>query len=148
MNDMKRIVTRIGKRLLWLALAVSGVLCTLSLMSCRTREVERQSVLREVRTDTLRLFALRVDTLRQRDSIFVRETASGDTVRIESHHYHVTYRTQLLRDTVYAVRTDTVRSAVDTRERTRPNAPFSIVKCAVWVVVCGGVAYFIVKRFQ
>lgn len=137
-------IRRFATRCLGLALAA----CLFALTSCRTRELERQSVLREVRTDTLRLFALRVDTLRQRDSIFVRETASGDTVRIESHHYHVTYRTQLLRDTVYAVRTDTVRSAVDTYERTRPNAPLSIVKCAVWIVVCGGVAYFIVKRFN
>lgn len=84
--------------------------------SCKVREHDFSA--RSVRVDTLRLVSLRTDTFRLHDSIFVSERTVGETLRIEKHHFHTKYRTQLVHDTIYRHHTDTIRvKEVQTVER-------------------------------
>ena len=94
------------------------LLVGLALTSCRTREQAFSQVVQQVRTDTLRIFQLRADTLRLHDSVFVREQLVGETIRIEKHHWHTAWQTRVLRDTVFATRTDTLRIMEKQKERT------------------------------
>ena len=103
--------------------------------SCKVREHDLSSL--SVRTDTLRLVSFRMDTLRLHDSIFLSERIVGDTIRIEKHHYHTKYRTQLVHDTVYQHLTDTIRiREVQTVERnSKGNAtPYVVVIIATAIV--------------
>ena len=94
------------KNLRILLLLFITILC---LSSCRTASESHTMDTHAVRTDTLRILAHRADTLRLRDSIHVVERVLGETIRIEKHHYHTLEHTRLVRDTIHAVRTDTVR---------------------------------------
>ena len=120
----------------------------LTLTSCRTREQAFSQVVQQVRTDTLRIFQLRADTLRLHDSVFVREQLLGDTIRIEKHHWHTAYQTRVLRDTVFATRTDTLRIVEKKKDRTS-SEPFLSTKWYIFIaVVLGGAAYFIIRRIR
>lgn len=120
----------------------------LTLTSCRTREQAFSQVVQQVRTDTLRIFQLRADTLRLHDSVFVREQLLGDTIRIEKHHWHTAYQTRVLRDTVFATRTDTLRIVEKQKDRTS-SEPFLSTKWYIFItVVLGGAAYFIIRRIR
>ena len=124
------------------------LLVGLALTSCRTREQAFSQVVQQVRTDTLRIFQLRADTLRLHDSIFVREQLLGDTIRIEKHHWHTAYQTRVLRDTVFATRTDTLRIVEKKKDRTS-SEPFLSTKWYIFItVVLGGAAYFIIRRIR
>lgn len=87
-------------------LFMAGLL--LMLCGCGTAKkavrVEKGSVLR----DTVRLSVVRTDSVFVRDSIFVRE--KGDTVRIE--RWRTEWRDRLVRDTLFSVRRDSVRTEV------------------------------------
>ena len=124
------------------------LLVGLALTSCRTREQAFSQVVQQVRTDTLRIFQLRADTLRLHDSVFVREQLLGDTIRIEKHHWHTAYQTRVLRDTVFATRTDTLRIVEKQKDRTSSAPSFSPLRCAFMAVVVGGVAYIFIKRIR
>lgn len=103
--------------------------------SCKVREHDLSS--HSVRTDTVRLVSLRTDTFRLHDSIFVSERLVGETLRIEKHHYHTKYRTQLVHDTVYKHLTDTVRvREVQTVERKSKGnfTPYIVVVIATAIV--------------
>jgi hypothetical protein len=105
------------------------------LSACKVREHDLSSL--SVRTDTVRFVTLRLDTFRLHDSIFIRESFVGDTIRIERHHYHTKYRTQLVHDTVYQHLTDTIRiREVQTVERnSKGNAtPYVVVIIATAIV--------------
>lgn len=124
------------------------LLVGLALTSCRTREQAFSQVVQQVRTDTLRIFQLRADTLRLHDSVFVREQLLGDTIRIEKHHWHTAYQTRVLRDTVFATRTDTLRIVEKKKDRTS-SEPFLSTKWYIFIaVVLGGAAYFIIRRIR
>lgn len=124
------------------------LLVGLVLTSCRTREQAFSQVVQQVRTDTLRIFQLRADTLRLHDSVFVREQLLGDTIRIEKHHWHTTYQTRVLRDTVFATRTDTLRIVEKQKDRTS-SAPSLSTKWYIFItIVLGGAAYFIIRRIR
>lgn len=105
-------------------LLTAGVL--LSVASCRTAPsgIATSALMTDkVRTDTVRIVAVRADTVRLRDSIHVRELVRGDTVRIETHHYHYIYRTRAVRDTLRQVVRDTVRrDSTSTHISTPPPA--------------------------
>ena len=62
-----------------------------------------------VRVDTLRLVALRSDTFRIHDSVSIRESVVGDTVKIVEHHYRDRTKVQVVRDTIYKSVRDTIR---------------------------------------
>ena len=124
------------------------LLVGLALTSCRTREQAFSQSVQQVHTDTLRLFQLRADTLRLRDSIFVREQIVGETIRIEKHHWHTAWQTSVLRDTVFATRTDTLRIAEKQKARSSSPPSFSPLRYAFMAVVVGGVAYIFIKRIR
>lgn len=124
------------------------LLVGLALTSCRTREQAFSQVVQQVRTDTLRIFQLRADTLRLHDSVFVREQLVGETIRIEKHHWHTAWQTRVLRDTVFATRTDTLRIMEKQKDRTS-SAPSLSTKWYIFItIVFGGAAYFIIRRIR
>ena len=124
------------------------LLVGLALTSCRTREQAFSQVVQQVRTDTLRIFQLRADTLRLHDSVFVREQILGDTIRIEKHHWHTAYQTRVLRDTVFATRTDTLRIVEKQKDRTSSEPSLSTKWYIFITIVLGGAAYFIIRRIR
>ena len=124
------------------------LLVGLALTSCRTREQAFSQTVHQVHTDTLRIFQLRADTLRLHDSVFVREQVVGETIRIEKHHWHTAWQTRVLRDTVFATRTDTLRIVEKQKDRTSSAPSFSPLRCAFMAVVVGGVAYIFIKRIR
>lgn len=124
------------------------LLVGLALTSCRTREQAFSQVVQQVRTDTLRIFQLRADTLRLHDSVFVREQLLGDTIRIEKHHWHTAYQTRVLRDTVFATRTDTLRIVEKQKDRTSSEPSLSTKWYIFITIVFGGAAYFIIRRIR
>ena len=124
------------------------LLVGLALTSCRTREQAFSQTVQQVHTDTLRIFQLRADTLRLHDSVFVREQVVGETIRIEKHHWHTAWQTRVLRDTVFATRTDTLRIVEKQKDRTSFAPSFSPLRYAFMAVVVGGVAYIFIKRIR
>lgn len=124
------------------------LLVGLALTSCRTREQAFSQVVQQVRTDTLRIFQLRADTLRLHDSVFVREQLVGDTIRIEKHHWHTAWQTRVLRDTVFATRTDTLRIMEKQKDRTSSEPSLSTKWYIFITIVFGGTAYFIIRRIR
>lgn len=124
------------------------LLVGLALTSCRTREQAFSQVVQQVRTDTLRIFQLRADTLRLHDSVFVREQLVGETIRIEKHHWHTAWQTRVLRDTVFATRTDTLRIMEKQEDRTSSEPSLSTKWYIFITIVFGGTAYFIIRRIR
>ena len=93
------------KNLIYLFLA--AVLFGLS--SCRQVESSVAHSEEKIRVDTLRLVSLRMDTFRTHDSVFIRESVVGDTIRIVEHHYRDRTKVQVVRDTIYNSVRDTIR---------------------------------------
>lgn len=79
------------------------------LASCRQVESSVAHAEEKVRVDTLRLVTLRADTFRTHDSVFIRESVVGDTVKIVEHHYRDRTKVQVVRDTIYKSVRDTIR---------------------------------------
>lgn len=79
------------------------------LTSCRQVESSVVHSEEKVRVDTLRLVTLRADTFRTHDSVFIRESVVGDTVKIVEHHYRDRMKVQVVRDTIYKSVRDTIR---------------------------------------
>ena len=104
------------KNLIYLCL--SAVLFGLS--SCRQVESSVAHAEETVRVDTLRLVALRSDTFRTHDSVFIRESVVGDTVKIVEHHYRDRTKVQVVRDTIYKSVRDTIRIE-DKKDEVRGN---------------------------
>ena len=93
------------KNLIYLFLAA----VLFGLASCRQVESSVAHAEETVRVDTLRLVALRSDTFRIHDSVFIRESVVGDTVKIVEHHYRDRTKVQVVRDTIYKSVRDTIR---------------------------------------
>lgn len=81
----------------------------LGLSSCRQVESSVAHAEEKVRVDTLRLVSLRADTFRIHDSVFIRESVVGDTIRIVEHHYRDRMKVQVVRDTIYQSVRDTIK---------------------------------------
>lgn len=81
---------------------VMTALLLLVVWSCRTTEYVPVEV---VRTDTTYINKVQRDSIYQLDSIYIRD--KGDTVLITKTRY--LYRDKLIRDTVYASKTDSVQ---------------------------------------
>ena len=75
------------------------------LTGCSPRVIENTVI----RTDTCYVEKVRRDSIYQHDSIYIRETVKGDTVRIETLCWRDRWRDRLIRDTAYVSRTDTVK---------------------------------------
>ena len=87
-------------------LFIAAVLCGLA--SCRQVESSVAHAEEKVRVDTLRLVTLRADTFRTHDSVFIRESVVGDTVKIVEHHYRDRTQVKVVRDTIYKSVRDTI----------------------------------------
>lgn len=72
-------------------LAVFFALC---LTSCSPRIVERVKLVTEYKS------VVQVDTTIQHDSVYIRESVKGDTVRITEYRDKFVYRYKTIRDTV------------------------------------------------
>ena len=93
------------KNLIYLCLAA----VFFGLTSCRQVESSVAHAEETVRVDTLRLVALRSDTFRIHDSVSIRESVVGDTVKIVEHHYRDRTKVQVVRDTIYQSVRDTIK---------------------------------------
>lgn len=90
------------------------------LASCRQVESSVVHSEEKVRVDTLRLVSLRTDTFRTHDSVFIRESVVGDTIRIVEHHFRDRTNVQVVRDTIYQSVRDTIRIE-DKKDEVRGN---------------------------
>ena len=93
------------KNLIYLCLA-AVLFC---LTSCRQVESSVEHAEEKVRVDTLRLVSLRADTFRTHDSVFIRESVVGDTIKIVERHYRDRTQVKVVRDTIYKSVRDTIR---------------------------------------
>lgn len=99
---MERIINTI-KGTAW-ALVVCGLITLLC--GCKTKYIEVPTIKTEykARTDTLRLS--RVDSIYQRDSVYLTKWLQGDTLYI--YKERTAYKYKFLADTVYKATTDTL----------------------------------------
>lgn len=122
------------KNLIYLCLAA----VLFGLTSCR--QVENNVVHSEekVRVDTLRLVSLRTDTFRTHDSVFIRESVVGDTIRIVEHHYRDRLKVQVVRDTIYQSVRDTIMMDDKKEEVSGNNMGYDL---PLWVRVVIGIFF-------
>lgn len=91
-----------------------------------------------VRVDTFVKTAVRVDSVRLTDSVYVSERTVGDTVYIVKTRTHWRDRLQLRVDTVYRSQTDTITKVVEVvvekKAKSRKVWPWLLGALAVGVV--------------
>lgn len=126
---------RAMKNLIYLCLA--AVLFGLS--SCRQVESSVAHSEEKVRVDTLRLVSLRSDTFRTHDSVFVRESVVGDTIRIVEHHYRDRMKVQVVRDTIYQSVRDTIK--IDDKKKEVVSGENIGYDLPLWVRVVIGIFF-------
>ena len=114
------------------------------LASCRQVESSVAHAEEKVRVDTLRLVALRSDTFRTHDSVFIRESVVGDTVKIVEYHYRDRTKVQVVRDTIYKSVRDTIRIE-DKNEKISGNQ--DDYDLPLWVRVVLGIFFLYVVYF-
>lgn len=128
---------------------ISAIVC---LTGCRTvthteaSSTDRVAVVR----DTVRLFSARVDTVRDSVSVYVESDRRGDTIFKTVQKVVYRDRISLKRDTVYRVKTDTIRVSehVDVATTTTKSAGIPTIFKLLSVIVSVVVVYFIVKRIK
>lgn len=108
------------------------------LASCRQVESSVAHAEEKVRVDTLRLVTLRADTFRTHDSVFIRESVFGDTIRIVEHHYRDRTQVKVLRDTIYKSVRDTIRVEDKTEEVSGNQDGYDL---PLWVRVAIGIFF-------
>lgn len=100
--------------------------------------------------DTLHLLTTRIDTIR--DSVFlsIESDRRGDTIFKTVQKVVYRDRISLKRDTVYRVKTDTIRVSehVDVATTTTKSAGIPILFKLLSVIASAAVVYFIVKRIK
>lgn len=128
---------------------LSAIVC---LTGCRTvthtetASTDRVAVVR----DTVRLFSARVDTVRDSVSVYVESDRRGDTIYKTVQKLVWRDRISLKRDTVYRVKTDTIRVSehVDVATTTTKSGGIPTLFKLLSVIVSVVVVYFIVKRIK
>lgn len=93
----------------------------------------------KVRVDTLRLVTLRADTFRTHDSVFIRESVVGDTVKIVEHHYRDRTKVQVVRDTIYQSVRDTIK--IDDKKKEVVSGENIGYDLPLWVRVVIGIFF-------
>lgn len=96
------------------------VLAVLMAASCSPRIVERVKVVTEYKS------VVQVDTTIQHDSVYIRESVKGDTVRITEYRDKFVYRYKTIRDTV--TRSDSV--AIENIKEVKVEKPLPWTKRA------------------
>ena len=93
----------------------------------------------KVRVDTLRLVSLRADTFRIHDSVFIRESVVGDTVKIVEHHFQDRRKVQVVRDTIYQSVRDTIK--IDDKKKEEVSGKNIGYDLPLWVRVVIGIFF-------
>lgn len=126
-----------------------AVLLALLFTGCRTRESTLSETEKITHRDTLHLTQIRHDSVFIRDSVRLMERMVGDTLHIETHHWHISERVRVVRDTVYRTVRDTVHVA--TQSSTRVVGSSSSVPWLRLLLLAAAVAlnaYLILKIFR
>ena len=85
------------------------------LSGCSPKIIEREVI----KTDTCFIQKERRDSIYLKDSIYVKEWISGDTVRIETLRWRDRWRERIVKDTAYVSMRDTIK-VTTTREVAKP----------------------------
>lgn len=126
-----------------------AVLLALLFTGCRTRESTLSETEKITHRDTLHLVQFRHDTLVVRDSVRLMERLVGDTLHIETHHWHISERVRVVRDTVYRTVKDTIHVATQSSTRvvgSSPSIPWLRLLLLAAAVALN--AYLILKIFR
>lgn len=126
-----------------------AILCALLFTGCKTRESTLSETEHITHRDTLNLVQIRHDSVVVRDSVRLMERMVGDTIHIETHHWHISERVRVVRDTVYRTVRDTVHVA--THASTRVVGSSSSVPWLRLLLLAAAVslnAYLILKIFR
>lgn len=99
------------------------ILCALLFTGCRTRESTLSETENFTHRDTLHLVQFRHDSVVVRDSVRLMERMVGDTLHIETHHWHISERVRVVRDTVYRTVRDTIHVASQSSTRVVASSP-------------------------
>ena len=131
---------------------IAVIIAIVLLTGCRTTshietaETNRATAIH----DTLRLLTTRIDTIR--DSVFlsIESDRRGDTIFKTVQKVVYRDRISLKRDTVYRVKTDTIRVSehVDVATTTTKSAGIPTLFKLLSVIASAAVVYFIVKRIK
>ena len=98
----QKIYNNIMVAVLLVCMLVGLMLCSL-LTSCKSHE---PTIVERVRTDTVRITQQQRDSIYLRDSIFVNQWQSGDTIFQVRDRWHTQYVAKEVRDTFYKARVD------------------------------------------
>ncbi len=126
-----------------------AVLLALLFTGCKTRESTLSETAKITHRDTLHMMQIRHDSVVVRDSVRLMERMVGDTLHIEKHHWHISERVRVVRDTVYRTVRDTVHVA--THASTRVVGSSSSVPWLRLLLLAAAVAlnaYLILKIFR
>lgn len=126
-----------------------AILCALLFTGCKTRESTLSETEHITHRDTLNLVQIRHDSVVVRDSVRLMERMVGDTLHIETHHWHISERVRVVRDTVYCTVRDTVH--VTTHASTRVVGSSQSVPWLRLLLLAAAVAlnaYLILKIFR
>ena len=108
----QKIYNNIMVAVLLVCMLVGLMLCGL-LTSCKSHE---PTIVERVRTDTVRITQQQRDSIYLRDSIFVNQWQSGDTIFQVRDRWHTQYVAKEVRDTFYKAKVDSV------------PVPYSVIK--------------------
>ena len=126
-----------------------AVLLALLFTGCKTRESSLSETGKITHRDTLHLVQFRHDSVVVRDSVRLMERMVGDTLHIEKHHWHISERIRVVRDTVYRTVRDTVHVATQSSTRvvgSSPSVPWLRLLLLAAAVALN--AYLIIKIFR
>ena len=126
-----------------------AILLALLFTGCRTRESTLSETEHITHRDTLHTMQIRHDSVVVRDSVRLMERMAGDTLHIEKHHWHISERIRVVRDTVYRTVRDTVHDATPSSPRvvgSSPSVPW--LRLLVLAAAVSLNAYLILKIFR
>ena len=126
-----------------------AVLLALLFTGCRTRESTLSETERITHRDTLHMMQIRHDSVVVRDSVRLMERMVGDTLHIETHHWHTAERVRVVRDTVYRTVRDTIHVASHASTRvvgSSPSVPW--LRLLLLAAAVSLNAYLILKIFR
>lgn len=124
-------------------------LCALLVTGCKTHESTLSDTEHITHRDTLHMMQIRHDSVVVRDSVRLMERLVGDTLHIEKHHWHISERVRVVRDTVYRTVRDTIHVA--TQSSTRVVGSSTSVPWLRLLLLAAAVslnAYLILKIFR
>ena len=126
-----------------------AILLALLFTGCRTRESTLSETEHITHRDTLHTMQIRHDSVVVRDSVRLMERMVGDTLHIEKHHWHISERIRVVRDTVYRTVRDTVHVATQSSTRvvgSSPSVPW--LRLLLLAAAVSLNAYLILKIFR